>query len=374
MKRATDKQPARPSVLEDETMRVQEVTQPVGRDRRPSPIGDSGRLGPLIGTSQAMRHVFAQIRRVAPTSSTVLVLGESGTGKELVAETVHQLSRRSGRPMISVNCGAIPANLVESELFGHERGSFTGAERIHRGYFERADGGTLFLDEINEMAYELQVKLLRVLESGTFLRVGGQQPLSVNVRIVAAAKPGLELAAAEGRFRSDLLYRLKVFPIELPPLREREDDIELLARSFVALLNQTEGCEKVLTVSALQRLREHDWPGNVRELKHALEGAFILADGAIESDLLTALPRRSCVRLRAECASAVALQPGVPLSHIERQFVLATLDSTGGDKKRTAQLLEISTKTLYTRLREYRASGHFPGAGNGDLRVAVQNN
>jgi two-component system response regulator HydG len=192
--------------------------------------------------------------------------------------------------------------------------------------------------------------------------------LRVNVRIVAAAKPGLELAVAEGRFRADLLYRLKVFPILLPPLREREGDLEPLARHFVALLNQSESCEKVLTASAIERLRAHDWPGNVRELKHALENAFILSDGEIDAELLTALPRRPSAPLRVECAATpvVALRPGVPLAHAERQFVLATLDSTGGNKRKAAEILEISTKTLYTRLREYRASGHFPGNGNGN--------
>jgi len=169
---------------------------------------------------------------------------------------------------------------------------------------------------------------------------------------------------------------LKVFPIDLPPLRERDDDFELLARNFLALLNRTEGCEKFLADSAIERLRAHDWPGNVRELKHALEGAFILSDGEIDASLLTALPRRPSARVRKECASAsaVALRPGMPLAHVERQFVLATLDSTGGNKRKAAEVLEISTKTLYNRLREYRASGHFPGAGNVDVMSAGQNN
>ena len=322
------------------------------------------RFGAMIGASPAMERVFDQIARVAPTEASVLILGESGTGKELVAEAVHRLSGRSGKEMIAINCGAISANLIESELFGHERGSFTGADRVHRGHFERADGGTLFLDEICEMPKELQVKLLRVLESGTFTRVGGDRTIRVNVRIIAAAKADLERAAAEGRFRADLLYRLKVLPILLPPLRERAGDLALLATHFVAVLNLAGGTDKRLLPAAVEELRAHDWPGNVRELKHALERAYILSEDAICSEYLSGLDG---MRLESEAAATsadrgFAIDLGKSLAEAERQFILATLELVGGSKTKAAELLQISTKTLYGRLREYRASGHWSRA------------
>ena len=315
----------------------------------------------MIGASPAMERVFSQIARVAPTAASVLILGESGTGKELVAEAVHALSGRDGREMIAVNCGAISANLIESELFGHERGSFTGADRVHRGHFERADGGTLFLDEICEMPKELQVKLLRVLESGTFTRVGGDRTFRVDVRIIAAAKEDLEHAAAEGRFRADLLYRLKVLPILLPPLRERGGDLELLASHFIAALNLAGETDKELLPSALEELRAHAWPGNVRELKHALERAYILSDSAIGGEHLSGSGSRRTPREPSPTMAApgFSIALGKSLADAERHFILATLDLVGGSKVKAAELLQISTKTLYGRLREYRASGHW---------------
>ena len=317
------------------------------------------RFGAMIGASPAMEKVFEQIARVAPTEATVLILGESGTGKELVAEAVHRLSGRSARELIAVNCGAISANLIESELFGHERGSFTGADRVHRGHFERADGGTLFLDEICEMPNELQVKLLRVLESGTFTRVGGDRTIRVNVRIIAAAKADLEIAAAEGRFRSDLLYRLKVIPILLPPLHERGGDLALLAGHFIAALNLAGATDKRLTPAAFDQLQAHDWPGNVRELKHALERAWILSEEAIGDEFLSGLggKRSEPETVASRAPQGFAVAPGVPLAAAERQFILATLEFVGGSKTKAAELLQISTKTLYSRLREYRAGG-----------------
>ncbi|MCM2269183.1 MAG: sigma-54 dependent transcriptional regulator [Thermoanaerobaculia bacterium] len=312
----------------------------------------------MVGTSPGVRAVFDQIARVAPTDAAVLVLGESGTGKELVAEAVHALSQRSAKPMISINCGAISATLIESELFGHERGSFTGAGRVHRGHFERADGGTLFLDEINEMPYELQVKLLRVLESGSFFRVGGDRPIRAAVRIVAASKPNLERAVAEGRFRADLLYRLKVFPIALPPLRDRRGDLELLVEHFLAELNLAAATSKRLTAAAFALLAQYDWPGNIRELKHLLERAFILSDDEIGPDELAGLPPR-CAGPAPESLTplgAVTLAPGLPLAEAERLFVLATLGRAGGNRAKTAAMLGISTKALRCRLRRYESS------------------
>jgi two-component system, NtrC family, response regulator AtoC len=313
-------------------------------------------FGSMVGTSAPMLDVFDQISRVAPTDAAVLVLGESGTGKELVAEAVHALSRRSDKPMISINCGAISATLIESELFGHERGSFTGAGRVHRGHFERADGGTLFLDEINEMPYELQVKLLRVLESGTFFRVGGDRPISASVRIIAASKPDLERIAAEGRFRADLLYRLKVFPITLPPLRDRRGDLALLVEHFFAELNARSEVAKRLTPAALALLDIYDWPGNIRELKHLLERAFILADGEIGPAELSGMAPRSAgaANVAATPRGCVTLEPGLSLADAERLYVLATLGRAGGNRARTAAMLEISTKALRCRLRRYQ--------------------
>jgi DNA-binding NtrC family response regulator len=314
-------------------------------------------FGSMVGDSPPMRQIFEQIERVAPTDAAVLILGESGTGKELVAEAVHALSRRSAKPMISINCGALPSTLIESELFGHERGSFTGAGRVHRGHFERADGGTLFLDEVNEMPFELQVKLLRVLESGTFFRVGGDRPVVARVRIVAASKPNLERAVAEGRFRSDLLYRLRVFPICLPPLRERNGDLPRLVGHFMDAMNQDAGVEKRLSPAAMSLLDTYDWPGNVRELRHLLERAYILSESEIGPADLSGLPppRAPVKRGEATLPGAVTLEPGISLADAERLFVLATLLRAGGNRTRTAAMLQISTKALRRRLREYQA-------------------
>src|SRR5512143_1103876 len=216
-----------------------------------------GRFGPLIGGSPPMQAVYDLIGRVAKTDASVLITGETGTGKEVVARTIHSQSRRSKEAFLPVNCGAISANLIESELFGHERGSFTGADRSHKGYFERAHRGTLFLDEITEMPFELQVKLLRVLETAAVIRIGGERPLPVDVRVIAATNRQPEEAVAQGKLREDLLYRLKVFPIPLPPLRERGDDVELLDEYFLGLLNKTEGTPKTFSRVAMQRLRSH---------------------------------------------------------------------------------------------------------------------
>src|ERR1700687_3308379 len=240
-----------------------------------------GRFGLLIGASPTMQKLYDLIARVAPTEATVLVTGESGTGKDLVAQTLHELSRRRKEAFLPLNCGAVSPNLIESGLFGHERGSFTGAERTHKGYFERATGGTLFLDEIAEMPIELQVKLLRVLETGAVIRIGGERPIAVDVRVIAATNRDPDEAVTLGKLREDLLYRLKVFPLQLPPLRERGEDIELLADHFLGGLDESEGTSKTFSRAAMERLRGHVWPGNVRELKNLVHHAFILADDEI---------------------------------------------------------------------------------------------
>ena len=307
-----------------------------------------GRFGPMIGASLPMQAVYDLIGRVARTEASVLIAGETGTGKDLVALTIHSLSRRSKEAFLPVNCGAISANLIESELFGHERGSFTGADRSHKGYFERAHRGTLFLDEITEMPLELQVRLLRVLESGTLTRVGGSESIKIEVRILAATSLQLEDALAAKKLREDLFYRLNVFPISLPPLRQRGEDVDLLAEQCLSELNAASGTAKHFTRACLERLRRHSWPGNVRELKNVIQRAFILAEEDVGVDTLPlgvteVLP-----------ASSVVMRVGTPIAEMERRLILATLDQCDGDKKKAAEVLKISLKTLYNRLNEYK--------------------
>ncbi|MBP1687594.1 MAG: Fis family transcriptional regulator [Deltaproteobacteria bacterium] len=310
-----------------------------------------GVFGPLIGASPAMQTVYDMISRVAPTDATVLLTGESGTGKELVAQALHDLSGRSQAPFLPLNCGAVSPSLIETELFGHERGSFTGADRLHKGYFERASGGTLFLDEITEMPFELQVKLLRVLETGVIMRIGGEKPVPVDVRVIAATNRRPEEAVAEGKLREDLLYRLRVFPLQLPPLRERGEDIERLAVHFLQLLNQEHGTKKSFTRATMQRFRAHNWPGNVRELKNLVHRAFILSDEEIEP---TCLPSQVDVKASEEPSQMrLYFTVGIPLAEADRRLILATLDEYGGDKRKAAAVLGISLKTLYNRLNEY---------------------
>jgi len=312
-----------------------------------------GRFGPMVGRSTAMQEVYDLITRGAPTESTIFVTGESGTGKELVAETVHRLSKRKSKPFLALNCGAMTETLIESELFGHEKGSFTGADRRRSGYFEEASGGTLFLDEITEMPIELQVKLLRVLETGTITRVGATSPTSVDVRVVTASNRDPKQAVEEGTLREDLLYRLNVFPIRLPPLRERADDVELLAECFLHGLNEREGTSKRLNDGAVRRLHELRWPGNVRELKNVIERAAILADGLIGPEML---PEPDLEGVPATSNSTLQVRIGSSIEETERRLILATLDEFDGDKKRAARTLGISLKTLYNRLNVYEAA------------------
>ncbi len=306
-----------------------------------------GRFGPMVGSSPAMQKVYDLIGRVATTDACVLISGETGTGKELVAETIHRLSRRSRQPFLPVNCGALSAHLIESELFGHERGSFTGAEKMHKGYFERAHGGTLFLDEVTEAA-EIQVRLLRALETSTITRVGGTEPIKVDVRIVAATSRRVDEAVAAGKLREDLFYRLNVFPIQLPPLRERGDDIELLADHVLAELNREAETAKHFTRACLDRLHRHSWPGNVRELQNVIRRAFILAEGDVGVD---SLPLEVNEELSA---TSLVTRVGTPIAEVEKRLILATLEHCDGDKKKAADVLKISLKTLYNRLNEYK--------------------
>ncbi|WP_053842524.1 sigma-54-dependent transcriptional regulator [Paracidovorax avenae] len=334
-------------------------------------VDDTGRFGHLVGRSACMRRVYEQIARVAGTSVTVFVTGDSGTGKELVARTVHDLSRRRSQPFLAINCGAISPQLMESEIFGHEKGSFTGAERQHQGFFERAHGGTLFLDEVTEMPLELQVKLLRVLETGTFMRVGSTVERATDVRIVAATNRDPLSAVAGGALREDLFYRLNVFPIELPPLRERAEDIGLLSSHFLAAIGQQEGRSKRLEPQALERLERYRWPGNVRELRNVMQRAYVMAEGdAITAQWLPTngaeaeaapVPEGRAARVpgednSSESAGQLRVDVGTSIADVEQQLILRTLRHFDNHKERAAAALGVSLKTLYNKLKAYEST------------------
>lgn len=321
--------------------------------RRKTPVQEAGPapFGLLYGNSDAMLDLYKQIERVAPSMATVLIVGESGTGKELVAKTVHAKSHRADKPFIPVNCGAIPPTLIEAELFGHEKGSFTGAIQQQAGYFEHAAGGTLFLDEVTEMPPEMQTKLLRVLESGTFHRVGGSAELKADVRVVAATNRDPQEAVADGLFREDLFYRLAVFPLRVPPLRERTQDIELLANIFLANFNAGAKTRKTFSAKSLEVLNNYAWPGNVRELKNTLYRAYIMADEVVE----VPPPGQARTQPRSTWQDGqLHLQIGMSLAEAQREIILAMLDHFSGDKRETARALGISLKTLYNRLESYQ--------------------
>ena len=319
-----------------------------------------GRFGRLVGRSPAMSRVYDLIERVAPTEASVLLTGESGTGKELAAETIHLLSRRRSAAFLGVNSSAVSSTLIESELFGHEKGSFTGADSRRRGYFEEASGGTLFLDEITDMPMELQAKLLRVLETSAVLRVGASDVVPVDVRVIAATNRDAARVVREGKLREDLYYRLNVFPIAMPPLRDRLQDVELLADHFLGRINHRDGSTKRWSPEAMVKLLAHHWPGNVRELKNAVERAAILADSIIGPDLVAVSGGRTRTAAAAQGA-VLHVQVGSSLDEVERRLILATLAELNGDKRRTAETLGIGLKTLYTRLSVYEAAGHGVG-------------
>jgi DNA-binding NtrC family response regulator len=304
----------------------------------------------LIGESAGIRDLVARLERIAPSEAPVMLVGESGTGKEVAAQFLHQHSRRTDGPLVALNCGAIPANLVEAELFGYERGAFTGALRQHEGHFERASGGTLFLDEITEMPIELQAKLLRVLETGRMHRVGGTEEIAVDVRVLTATNRIPEDAVAERRLREDLFYRLAVIRLELPPLRQRGDDIELLAQVFLDRLNRSYGARKHFVRGTLAAARGYAWPGNVRELRNCVERSFVLCDDEVVLDV----PARSAAPAPADTqGECLRLQIGISMAKAERELLLATLHHCGGNKRRTAEVLGISLKTVYNKLVGY---------------------
>jgi two-component system, NtrC family, response regulator AtoC len=315
-----------------------------------SELRELGRFGRLIGASKVMQSVYDQIVRVAPSIASVLIIGESGTGKEAVAQTIHELSMRRKNTFLPVNCSAISPQLIESELFGHEKGSFTGAVKERKGYFEQASGGTLFLDEITEMPIDLQAKLLRVLETGCITPVGSNASIQTDVRILAATNRIPDEAVAQGKLREDLLYRLQVFPLNLPPLRERLDDVALLAEFFIQELNRLEGQNKRLMPDAITKLHSYNWPGNVRELKNALHRAYIMADDQITADCFLSYGSGSVVNGVAK-KQENTIAAGMTINAIENLLIKKTLAYCEGNKEKTAEMLGISVKTLYNKLK-----------------------
>ncbi|MFP5378610.1 MAG: sigma-54-dependent transcriptional regulator [Vicinamibacteria bacterium] len=317
-------------------------------------LREEGRFGRLVGASRAMRQIYDVIEQAAPTQASVLVIGESGTGKELVAQTIHQLSPRAAQPFVAINCAAIPEALLESEIFGHEKGAFTGALERRAGCFELADRGTLFLDEIAEMEPTTQVKLLRVLQERRFRRLGGRAEQDVDVRIVAATNKDPVDAVRDGALREDLYYRLNVFTLALPPLRDRLDDLPLLVQTFLDEFNQRDGRQvKAVDPEAMRRLERHDWPGNVRELRNVMERAVILARG----DLVTPEHLPSFAPAPAAPAAAgdgLVVSPGTTVHEMEERLILATLDAAGNNKTRAAEMLGISLKTLHNKLNRMK--------------------
>jgi DNA-binding NtrC family response regulator len=312
----------------------------------------------IIGESEAIKRTVAETQRVAQTEATVLLLGESGTGKELFARAVHHLSNRRDKPFVAINCAAIPETLIENELFGHERGSFTGASDRRLGKFELASDGTVFLDEIGELPLAVQGKLLRAIEEKMIDRIGGRGPVPVNVRVVAATNRNLQTAVQNGEFRSDLFFRIAVFPLEVPPLRERGDDIVLLAKHFAAQLGkELRGREASLSEAAVAAIRAHKWPGNVRELENAIERACILTDtmDLSPADLgLMKRPGEGSESLGVIDLSGTLSEVGQrALRFVERSKILEALKSNDGNKNRTAEELGVSYKTLLTKIKDY---------------------
>jgi two-component system response regulator HydG len=331
-----------------EAVQIEALVDKALRDRNElSPSAEASSR--IVGSSRRMTEVLEMIQIVAPTSSTVMITGETGTGKELVAREIQRLSRRADRPFVRLNCAALPDGLIESELFGHERGAFTGAMRARKGKFEIADGGTILLDEIGEIGIHMQAKVLRVLQEKEFERIGAHQIRTVDARVIATTNKNLEREMAAGRFREDLFYRLNVFPIDLPPLRERKEDIPMLVEHFIhryrklckTRINRVED-------DVLSFLMKHDWPGNVRELENCLERAMIVGQGRTitRADIV---PPASLSR-----KEPLSLDPGISLREMEKMMVLKTLDSVGWNRTVAAKKLGISTRTLRNKLKVYK--------------------
>ena len=324
---------------------------------RGCPTERRSRYGELVGSSDSIRKIYTLIEQVAPSSASVLITGESGTGKELVARTIHKMSPRREKPFVAINCSAIPETLMESELFGHEKGAFTGAASRRQGCFELADSGTLLLDEIGEMPALLQAKLLRVIEERAVRRLGSRKEIEVDVRLLAATNRQPQQAVSEGKLRDDLLYRLNVFGIHLPSLRERKEDLPILAQHLVTQLAEKHGRPaRFLSRAALEALQFHSWPGNVRELRNVIERAVIICSGEqIERHHFAPYPIEQRERMRNE--DTLSLPVGTPLEEVERQMIMRTLQKTKNNKTRAAELLGISLKTLHNKLNLYRERG-----------------
>ncbi|MEO8679372.1 MAG: sigma-54 dependent transcriptional regulator [Vicinamibacterales bacterium] len=318
-------------------------------------LSERGRFGRIIGHSPSMRALYQVLEQAAPTPASMLILGESGTGKELVAQTIHELSPRAGGPFVALNCAAIPDTLLESEIFGHEKGAFTGATERRAGCFELADRGTLFLDEIAEMTPATQVKLLRVLQERKFRRLGGRVEQEVDVRVLAATNIDPIRAIRDGALREDLYYRLNVFSLALPPLRERKDDMPLLISAFIDEFNARDHrTVKAVSPEAMRLLEQYDWPGNVRELRNVIERATILTRGdMIETAHLPALGHPASSSAPAVRAG-VTIAPGMTVDEAEQKLIVATLEAAGGNKTRAAEMLGISLKTLHNKLNRFK--------------------
>jgi len=329
-------------------------------------LRDTGILGSLVGASRNMQEIFRLIEMVAPSTASVLITGESGTGKELVARTIHNLSSRKPKPFVAINCSAIPETLIESEIFGHEKGSFTGALERRAGCFELAEEGTLLLDEIGEMPIGTQAKLLRVLEDRKLRRLGSKVETTVDVRVLAATNKVPEEAVARGELRTDLYYRLNVFNIHMPPLREHKEDMPELVQSLLADMNNKHG-RNVSGVSeaVMSVFQTYHWPGNVRELRNTLERAVIVCEGPVmESRHLPPGFGQIMPRAAASEANAVRLGVGTTVGEAERLLILKTLESTNNNKTRAAEILGISLKTLHNKLKEYGATASMGAAAD----------
>ncbi|HMA29662.1 MAG TPA: sigma-54 dependent transcriptional regulator [Thermoanaerobaculia bacterium] len=350
-------------------------------------LDETGRFGSMVGVSPAMRETCAVIARIARSDAPVMITGESGSGKEAAAQTIHSLSRRRDKPIVAINCGAVAANLIESELFGHEKGAFTGADKRRAGYFELAHGGTLFLDEITEMSPDLQVKFLRVLETRSFRRVGGNEEIACDVRIISSSNRDLLQAVEKKTLREDLYYRLNVFPLHIVPLRERREDVPVLAKHFLDVVAENEsGGRRSFSAAALERLAAHPWPGNVRELRNVVHRAYVLSDdGVVDEEIVAGVlagrpssvysavrppapaPPRPSAAQPAESAAApaeagppaqddplrVPVRVGDSLEDVERRLLERTLAAVGGNKKKAAEILRVSLKTVYNKIKQY---------------------
>ena len=317
-------------------------------------LRDAGFLGQLVGRSKGMQDVMSTIAAVAPSRASVLITGESGTGKELAARTIHELSPRKGRPFVAVNCAAIPETLMESEIFGHEKGAFTGAVERRMGCFELADGGTLLLDEIGEMPPQTQAKLLRVLEDSKLRRLGSKNEISVDVRVLAATNKIPEEAVSKGQLRSDLYFRLNVVQVIMPPLREHVDDLEPLIENLIEELNHKHQCSiKAIDDRLMEAFRHYSWPGNVRELRNTLERMMVLNTGEVLQP--ESLPADFGRAAAAGAGDDLHLRAGMTVEEAERRLIVETLAFTGNNKTRAAEMLGISLKTLHNKLKEYEA-------------------